>query len=447
MARIRSLSKIERLLLTVTTWEAVLVALLSPLSATGPLASLGIADWLGLDEAGRVGRIIMLYHSLAVPFVAALVYFLLDLFPLPERHADLIRPTVTAGYMLTSVGGIGFAYLGGGWIAHGIFLVGLSLVFYAGVVLMVGLFPWRGRTGRQPLPQLERWALWLTVLYTLITAAIGGATASFFGNGFTAFLAEDVVRLEQTLGQKAIVAHLHAMLMLIDIVILIIVGRTFRLDGKPYRVAMGLTIAGGAIATFATWSVMAVEFAHKIINVGVLLLLIGGGIVAVQGLSRLVRQRRAEGTGRLGALLGDPVRFGMLFELLFVNVVVTAPGLSVAFNLETYRQPEYLEVERAIAVGHWHVLATLSAVIVLFLVVDRLRVQGWLRQMLGWGVLVGSSLAFLFVQFYMLRQPGEDSTWALPFIDTGIGLFLVALAIFLAVYLAERMNLWRDTTG
>jgi hypothetical protein len=332
--------------------------------------------------------------------------------------------------MLVSVGGIGFAYLGGGWIGHGVFLVGLSLVFYAGVVLLVGLLPWRW-TGGQPVLQPERWALWLTALYTLVTAAIGGATASFFGNGFTAFLAEDVIRLEHTLGQKAIIAHLHAMLMLIDIALLIIVGRTFRLDGRAYKTAMGLTIVGGTVATFATWSVMVLEFAHKIINGGVFLLLIGGGIVAVQGLARLVRQRRAEGMGWLRALLGDPVRFGVLFELIFVNGVVTGPGLHVAFNLETYRQPAYLEVERAIAVGHWHVLATLSAVIALLLVVDRLEVRGWLRQLVGWGVLVGSSLAFIFVQFYMLRQPGQDTGWTLPFIDVGIGLFLVTLAAFL----------------
>lgn len=428
----------EALLLIVTLWEAALVILLSPLSATGPLAGLGVAARLGLNEAGRVGRIIMLYHSLAIPFVAALVYFLLDLFPVSPRKADLIRPTVTVGYMLTSLGGIGFAYLGGGWIAHGLFLVGLSLVFHAGVVLAVGLTPWgRDATSSHPYIAAERWALWLTAIYTLATAAIGGATASFFGNGFTAFLAEDVVRLEQTLGQKAIIAHLHAMLMLIDIVILIIVGRTFRLDGKPYRMAMWLTVAGGTIATFATWSVMLVEFAHKIINVGVFPLLIGGGIVALQGMGRLTREQGAEGTGWLRALLTDPVRFGILFELLFVNAVVTAPGVYVALNLETYRLPEYLEVERAIAVGHWHVLATLSAVIVLFLVVDRLGVRGWLRQAVGWGVLVGSSLAFVFAQVYMLHRPGENPAWTIPWIDTGIGLFLVALVVFLGSRLAR----------
>ena len=149
MRRIRWLfGTTQGLLLVVTAWDALLVALLSPFSGSGPLAGLDLPSRLGLvlDEAGRVGRIIMLYHSLAVPFVAVLVYFILDLLPVFEnekRFPRLVRPAITAGYMLASAGGIGFAYLGWGWIAHGLFLVGLSLVFYAGVVLCVGLFPWR----------------------------------------------------------------------------------------------------------------------------------------------------------------------------------------------------------------------------------------------------------------------------------------------------------------
>ncbi|RME36501.1 MAG: hypothetical protein D6793_05675, partial [Thermoflexia bacterium] len=136
-------SATERLLWAVVAWEALLVVLLSPLSATGPLAGLGLAARLGLDETGRVGRIVMLYHSLAVPFVAALVYLILDALPFDERIPRLVRPTVTVGYLLTSVGGLSFAYLRAGWIAHGLFLVGLSLTFYAGAVLWWGLSPWR----------------------------------------------------------------------------------------------------------------------------------------------------------------------------------------------------------------------------------------------------------------------------------------------------------------
>ncbi|MBC7223654.1 MAG: hypothetical protein H5T59_05180 [Anaerolineae bacterium] len=433
--RIRNLfTTTEGLLLVVTGWEALAVAFLSLFS--GPMAAWGVPARLGLalDPAGRVGRIIMLYHALAVPLVAALVYLMLDALPFDARTPRLVRPAITVGYMLASGGAIAFAYFGAGWIAHGLFLVGLSLVFYAGAVLAWGLFPWR--------PDLEdgftweRLAFWLMAVYTLASAVIGGAAGAYFGNGFTAFLAEDVLRDAHNLGHRAIIAHLHIMLTLMDVALLLLVARRFRLQGRAYRVAMPLTIVGTTIVTFATWSVMfAEEIAHKVINVGSAFLLPGALIVAFWGFAQLARE--GAGRGRLRAVLRDPIRFGLCLELVFVNVVVTVPGVYVAFYLETYRQPAYREVERAFAVGHWHVLATLSAVVALFLVADRLRARGALRQVLGWGVLAGSTLAFVFIQFYLFRAPGQDRAWTVPFFEAGIAVFLVALA----AWLGER--LWR----
>ncbi len=424
----KSFASTKGLLLIVTAWETLLVALLSPLSGSGPLSGLELAARLGLGEMGRVGRIIMLYHALAVPFVAALTYLILDLWPLEDRFPRIIRPTITAGYLLTSVGGLGFAYLGGSWVAHGLLLVGLSLVFYAGVLLCISLFPWRRGTSFS----VERLALWLTVLYTLISATIGGTAGAYFGNGFDAFLAESALRQEHVLGQRAIIAHLHIMLTLIDITLLLIIARTFGLRGRLQRTTMWLTIVGATVVSLSTWSVMVWDEAHKVINIGSAFLLLPAFIVAFYGLARLIHERAPSRSG-LGAILRDPVRFGLLFELLFVNVVVTTPGVYVAMNLETYRQPAFLEVERTIAVGHWHVLATLSAVIALLLVMDRLQVRGWLRLLVGWSVLVGSTLAFVMAQFYMFHQPGQEVTWPLPFLDVGIAVFLLALAVFVGV--------------
>jgi hypothetical protein len=416
----------------VTAWEALLVVLLSPLSATGPLAGLGLADRLGLDEAGRVGRIVMLYHSLAVPFVAALVYLILDALPFDERIPRQVWPAVTAGYLLTSIGGLSFAYLKAGWIAHGLFLVGLSLTFYAGAVLWWGLSPWR--TARSE-PRSERggalrWAFWLMALYTLLSAAIGGSVGAYFGQGFQAFLAEDVLRAEHDLFQRAIIAHLHIMLTLIDVALLLLMAHRVGLAGRAYRAALPLTIAGTTVTTFATWSVIVVGgVAHKIINVGAVILLAGAAIVALYGMRGLVRERPDRPA--LRALLSDPVRFGMLFHLLFVNWVVTVPGVWVAVNLEAVRagDPAW---ERAFAVGHWHVLATLSAAVGFLLVVDRLGARGWIRQAVGWGVLAGSVVAFSAVQFYLFRQPGTTPARAvLLAIDAGIALFLLALGLWI----------------
>jgi hypothetical protein len=156
------------------------------------------------------------------------------------------------------------------------------------------------------------------------------------------------------------------------------------------------------------------------------------------------RLERVTAAKEIKALVSDPVRFGMLFELVFVNLVVTAPGVHVAFKLERYRLPTYLEVERTIAVGRWHVLATLSAVIAFFLVLDRLRVQGLVRQLAGWGALVGSTVAFVFVQFYMFHRPGKSRGWAVPFLDAGVGLLLLALAASLSAALAKLSDGQRE---
>jgi hypothetical protein len=460
----RLFGSLPGLLLLAVAWDALIVASLTPFS--GPLRPLGLADLLGVNpgDAQRVGRIIMLYHSLAMPFVAALVYLILDQVPMGSSREDeqrirrsIVVP-ITVGYMLASIGGMTFGYAtaadgGRSWIAHGIYLVGLSLVFYAGVLLAIALWPSR-KWATDPahyshlrgLP-LERVAFFLVAVFALVSAAIGAAAGAFFGNGFVAFLAEDIVRQDpHTTFQLMIIAHLHIMLTLIDVLILLLVIRTYRVEGRVHKIAVPLTIVGTTIVTFATWSVIGWEAAHKVINIGSAFLLPGAIMVAIWGFARLIRQGEVEhGAAKLDqklrALFRDPIRFSIFFELIFVNVVVTVPGVYVAFNLETYRSPAYLAVERAILVGHWHVLATLSAVMVLLLIADRLETKGWVRQVVGWGLLVGSTLSFVFVNIYLFRQPGQEKLWTVPFFEIGITLSLLALALFVAVHL---LDLWRE---
>lgn len=452
----RLFDSLPGLMLMAVTWDALIVASLSPFS--GPLRPLGLAGLLSIDlgDAQRVGRIVMLYHALAMPFIASLVYLILDQVPLGQGEEETriqrsITAPITAGYLLASIGGMTFAYGGRNWIAHGVYLVGLSLVFYAGVLLAIALWPgrrWatdRSRHAHLGGVPLERLAFFLAAVLTLISAAIGGSAGAFFGNGFEAFLAEDIVRQDpHTLFQLMIIAHLHIMLTLIDVTILLLVIRTFRVQGRVHQIAIPLTIVGTLIVTFATWSVIGWEGAHKVINIGSAFLLPGAVLVAVWGMAGLVRAHTPTGPAGLGrrlrALLRDPIRFGVFFELIFVNLVVTVPGVYVAFNLETYRTPAYLAVERTILVGHWHILATLSAVIVLFLIADRLDVRGWVRQAIGWGLLAGSSLAFAFVNLYMFRQPEQEKVWALPFFEAGIALSLLALALFVATQWGRQVK-------
>ena len=42
--------------------------------------------------------------------------------------------------------GLGFAYFGHNWAFHGLYIFGLSLMFFAGVLLVIALWPWDTNT-------------------------------------------------------------------------------------------------------------------------------------------------------------------------------------------------------------------------------------------------------------------------------------------------------------
>lgn len=429
-------------LLTVTAWEALIIAFLSTFSA--PLrAVLGIPP-ADLPETLRVGRIIMVYHALAVPFVAAAAYLTLDLVPVPAELGRSVRRIITPGYMLTSIGALGFAYFGRSWLLHGIFLLGLSLSFYAGVLLAAGLWPGRERV---PSPEyahwgsisLERMAFFVTAAALLISAVIGAGAGAFFGNGFRAVLAEDIVRQEHNLGELAVIAHLHIMLALIDVAIFLIIVRRFDLKGRLHKIAMPLTIAGTIVLSIGAWSVMLWEgIAHKIIYVGSTVLLFAALLMTIAGIAAVIRRQTAArgwhqptAGQRLRALLADPLHFGPFFQMIWLQPAMVFPGIYTAVKLDEIYRAWPFEAERRILVGHWHILATLSATIMLLLVADRLGLAGRLRHWVGWGIIIGSDLAFAAGAVYEYLPPAADRTWIMPLLDAGLGAALLALAAFM----------------
>ncbi|OQY19879.1 MAG: hypothetical protein B6I34_09080 [Anaerolineaceae bacterium 4572_32.1] len=429
------------LLLMATAWDALIVASLGMLS--GPMQEI-IHLPITLVDAERVGRIIMLYHALAVPFMAAVTYLILDMVPTTEKLARTIRQAITPGYMLVSLGGLTFAYLGHNWIFHGIFLLGMSLVFYAGVLLLVGLWPWRHPNTDPAYAHigtlsLERMAFFVVTATTLISVLIGAGAGAFFGNGFEAVLAEDVVREEHNLGELAVIAHLHIMLALIDVAIFLLVVRKFDLKGALHKFAMPLTIVGTLIMSGGCWGVMLWEdIAHTFIYIGNSLVLLGALLMVIAGIGQLVKNRPS-GQGALRALLGNPLHFGLFFQLIWLQVVMVFPGLYTAAKLEAFRAWP-LEAERRILTGHWHILATISAVMMLLLVADRLNVRGWIRQVLGWGVVLGGNLAFTIALFYEFLPPEANRDWTTLYMDAGIGLFLIVLALFLGRRLIDLFS-------
>jgi hypothetical protein len=114
---------------------------------SGPLKEAGIGAvtvrFLGMvmHPQDRESRIVILYHAIAVTFTALLTYLIIEAIPMRKKIVKQIKTSVTAGYLMTLIFGLGFAYWGMNWAFHGLFIAGLTLVFYAGVLLSIGLYP------------------------------------------------------------------------------------------------------------------------------------------------------------------------------------------------------------------------------------------------------------------------------------------------------------------
>jgi hypothetical protein len=59
---------------------------------------------------------------------------------------------------------------------------------------------------------------------------------------------------------------------------------------------------------------------------------------------------------------------------------------------------------------------------------------------LGWGILLGVNLAFAIATFYEFLPPEANRDWTALYLDMGIGLFLIVLALFLGLRLGDLFS-------
>jgi hypothetical protein len=180
------------------------------------------------------------------------VYIITEIVSMKDHKQSNINATITFGYLLTMVFGLWFGYWGHNFVFHGLYLFGLSLSFFAGLLLAAALWPWKaeyrlddplyGRTRRGL--DLERLAFFTMAVATLGSALFGAVTGSYWGNGHETFLAKDLIREpHKTVLQKSIIGHLHIMLTLIAVAITLIVGHWQDFRGALHKIAMPLMIA------------------------------------------------------------------------------------------------------------------------------------------------------------------------------------------------------------
>ena len=420
-------------------------------------------------EAEREGRIILLYHTIAITIVAVETYIITEIVPMKDHERAQINATITVGYLITLFFGLWFGYFGHEFVFHGLYIFGLSLTFFAGLLLASALWPWRKEfrvTDRAHAHwgsvDLERVAFFVMAVATLGSALFGAVTGSYWGNGHETFLAEDILREPEKTGlQLAIIGHLHIMLTLIAVALALIVGRWLDFKGFWHKLSMPFFIVGTAVITLGVWAVVPFEpIAHTIIYVGSTVVLLGALFLVIFGFRKLIQERLADQGivkatfgQRVKALLHDPLKFGALWQMVFMNFVVSFPGIFMAVKLDEIFRVWSLREERVILTGHWHILSGIIATIILLYYADLAGLKGRARRTFGWTVILGSDLAFAATTIFMMRrlfvtEAAERllANIATLLMDAGLGVVLLALAVLMVwrlIDLFTRRGRWR----
>jgi hypothetical protein len=428
---------------------------------SGPMVEWGVRDvvlkitGMRLHPAEREGRIIMLYHTIAMAVVAIEVYLITGLVPMRAYQRSTINATITAGYLTTMIFGLAFAYFGHDFVFHGIFLFGLSLMFFGGLLLAAALWPWRQEYKvRDPAyahtkkgVDLERVAFFTMAVATLGSALFGAVSGSYWGQGHETFLAEDIIREpHKSPLQLAIIGHLHIMLTLIAIAITLIIGRWFDFKGRLHKIAMPLMILGTIVITLGVWAVVPFEpIAHTIIYGGSVLVMLAALCLVIFSWDKQIKTGLQEmgiekGTfaQKIRALLRDPLRFGSTWQMVYMNFTVSGVGIFMAIKLDEIFRVWPAREERIVLTGHWHILSAIIATIILLYYADLAGLKGKARQWFGWAVILGSDLAFGAVTIFEIKRLFVSESaqqplvnWTMLLTDVGLALVLLVLGILM----------------
>jgi hypothetical protein len=449
----------------------VAIAMIGLVTATwgllsGPMAEIGVRDWvirvlgMNLVQAEREGRIVILYHAIAMAVVAIETYMLTGLLKMKAFFKTAVNLLITVGYLLTLVFGMGFAYFGHHWAFHGLYITGLALIFFAGVLLCVALWPWNKAyhvTSQDyaHLPggvDLERVAFFATAVTTVLSALFGAVPGSYFGNGFEVFLAENVIRYpEKTIMEYSVIGHLHIMLALIAIMMTLIIGRWLNFKGLWQKFAMPLMILGTLVLNLGVWGVVTPlePVAHMIIYVGATPSMLAALFLLIWNWNKLTRDGTAHLTKpnllqKLKALVHDPLKFGPTWQMLFMNFTTSGIGIFMAVRLDKIFRVWPAREERIELTGHWHALSAIIATIILMYYGDMIGLKGKIRQWYGWGVIILSDIALAAVTVFEMKRLFVSEAGQQPLVnglmyamDFGLGMLLVLLAVVMVWRLVD----------
>jgi hypothetical protein len=462
------------LVLVAISMIALVTAIWGTLS--GPMVEWGIRDLtvklLGMElhHWEREGRIIMLYHSIAMAVLAIEVYFITSIVPMKKHQQTNINATITVGYLFAMIFGLWFAYFGHEYIFHGLFLVGQSLVFFAGVLLAAALWPWNKEyylakdsvyAHTKSGFDLERAALFFMAVLTLLSATWGAVTGSYWSNGHETFLAENLIRNPyKTVLEKAIIGHLHIMLSLVAVAITLIVGRWMDFKGSLHKWAMYLMIYGSITLTTGALSIVWLPWAHNTIYVGSVGVMMSALLYVIYSWKKLIHDRIDELgienptiMDKIKALFHDPLKFGTGWQMVFMNFTVSGIGIFMAIKLDKIFRVWPAREERITLTGHWHILAAIIATIIVMYYWDISGMKGKTRKWAGWILIIAGDIAFASATIFSMKRlfvseyfEAPVVNWTMLLMDFGLGAILVMLAIFLGWRLFDLLkqeSLWK----
>lgn len=444
------------LILVAIAMVAIVTAIWGMLS--GPMAELGVREvvikTLGMKivQSEREGRIIILYHSIAMAIIAIETYMITGLLKMKPFFKTAINIMITVGYLMTMLFGMAFAYFGHNWAFHGLFITGLALIFFTGVLLCVALYPWNPEfyiTDKEYAHtkkgvDMERVAFFAAAVTTVISSLFGAVPGSYYGHGFETFLAENVIRYpEKTPMEYSVIGHLHIMLALIAIMITLIIGRWLNFKGILHKIAMPLMILGTIVLNLGVWGVVTPlePVAHTIIYVGATPSMFAALLLLIWNWGKLIRENTAHiqkpnFLQKLGGLVRDPLKFGPTWQMLFMNFTTSGIGIFMAIKLDEIFRVWPAREERIELTGHWHALSAIIATIILLYYGDMLGLKGKVRQLYGWGIIFLSDLALGAVTIFEMKRLFISEAEQQPLvnglmyaIDFGLGMLLVLLAV------------------
>jgi len=380
--------------------------------------------FLNDDVISRTARLVMIYHSLAIPFFVANVFWILEHYEIRPKLLPTLKVLLVPSAFIVGINGMFFAYTRIR-LFHELFTFGLLLVFIGGIVFIISAWPVKGRFPKHN-PRgstfrglnLEYFNLVVLAICIMVSAiygalaAIENFTSTIWGlnRDPIAFLAEAIIRRGITFGghhdivEDMIVGHLHIQLAQSAAMVMLVAFRTSKMRGRIFTYILLFTPIGVITLSYGAWVLN-----HYIIWVGAGLLILATLIMSVIGLKNVIRDKLgddyqdASRGKKLKALFKEPVKMSYYYLLMIAQLLVF-PQIYVGLTTdEYYRLHAMTTLEYNFNVAHWHQLAVMISVALMVHAIDFFQVKGRLKQILGWIFFIGFNLTFPFAMIHMVR--------------------------------------------